>query len=109
MAAVSRHEQERWLARVDDLRCSIRSLLAEAREGNHDPVPEAVFDMLGELRAELREDFRSSRWSVSGKTLRAFHPFVRPAAALAEKSLQRAASLSAWTAAGFRLRLKQVG
>lgn len=109
MAAVSREEQGRWLARVDELRASIRSLLAEARSGGHDSVPEAVFDMLDELRAELREEFRSSTWDVGRKTIRAFHPLVRPAATFAEKCLQRAAFLSEWTAAGLRLRLKQVG
>lgn len=72
-------------------------------------MTEAVFDMLDELRGELREEFRSSRWSGRGRAIRAFHPLVRPAAILAEKCLKRATFLSEWTAAGLRLRLKQVG
>src|SRR5262249_29168143 len=106
MGAVSRQEQARWLARVDDMRTSVRSLIGEARSGGHDPVPEAVFDMLDELRAELLEGFQTSRRETRGEAIRAFHPNSRPVAVFAERCVRRLASSLEWHAAGIRVRLK---
>ena len=106
MEAVSREDQRRWLAKVDDMKKSIQSLVEEARQGGHDPVPEAVFDMLDELKAELLEEFQSSRRQVTGRPIRAFHPSVRPAGVIIERWLRQSADSFAWMAAGLRTRLK---
>lgn len=107
MEAVSRDEQRRWLARVDGLKDSLRMLVAEAREGGHDPVPEAVADMLDELRAELLEEFQASRRATLGKPIRAIPRHVRPIAMFAERTSLRLAPSLEWAAAGYRIRLRE--
>ena len=107
MEPVSREEQGRWLERVDDMKKSIRSLVEEARSGGHDPVPEAVFDVLDELKAELLEEFQTSRQETAGATIRAFHPYFRPVAMFTERLFRRLASSLEWHAAGNRIRLRE--
>src|SRR3954451_13242829 len=74
----SREEQRRWLTKIDNMKQSVRSLVEEARSGGHDPVPEAVLDMLDELKAELLEDFQSSRRETRGEAIRTFPPSSGP-------------------------------
>lgn len=85
----------------------IRSLPEEARSGGHDPVPEAVFDVLDELKAELLEEFQTSRREMAGAAIRAFPPYFRPVAMFTERFLRRLASALEWHAAGNRIRLRE--
>lgn len=107
MAVFSREEQRRWLARVDELKVSIRSLIEEARSGGHDPVPEAISDMLDELKAELLEEFQTSRWNTAGRSVRAFPPGFRPVAMFAERLFRRLADSLESQAAATRIRLRE--
>ena len=106
-STLNRLRPEDWLARVDDLENSIRQLCRDAREQDEPAAVDAVADMLSKLEGELLESALVSRHQRAGQSTGAFHPLVRPAAALAETCLQRVAFVSSWTAAGLRLRLKQ--
>lgn len=101
-------DQKTWLKRLDDLEAAIRGFIADARTQDRPEPVDALADVLDMIRDELLEDSRASRRAVLGKPLRELPPFLRPVAAMVEKCLQRAAFFSDWTAAGLRLRLKQV-
>lgn len=103
------NSKDPWLKKLDELEASIRSFIKDARSEDRPEVVDALRDVLDVIRDELLEDSRASRLAVLGKPIRELPSSLRPAAALTEKCLERAAFFSEWTAAGLRLRLKQVG
>ncbi len=102
-------DHDMWLKRLAELEASIRTFIRDARSEDRPEPVDALSDVLDVIRDELFEDSRASRWAVLGRPVRELPPFLRPVAAMVEKCLQRAAFFSDWTAAGLRLRLKQVG
>ena len=103
------NNQDPWLKRLDELEASIRSFIKDACTAERPEATDALGDVLDLIRDELLEDSRASRRAVLGEPVRELPPSLRPVAAAVEKCLQRAAFFSEWTAAGLRLRLKQVG
>lgn len=99
-------EPSEWLARLDELKASIRRFREDARSQEH-PAEDALCDMLDDLRGEYLEDAQASRRRLRGRPAKPLRSSLRPAAAFVEKRLRRWADSLEWSAAGLRTRLNQ--
>jgi hypothetical protein len=70
---------------------------------------DALGDVLDGIRDELLEQARQSRRSRLGLSPRGLHSALRPLATAAERTCRWLSFVSAWNAAGLRLRLRQEG
>jgi len=98
--------QDPWLNRLEELEHQIRRFIAEAHAADRPEPVDALGDVLDEIRGELFEDVRRSRRLRLGRAPQAFHRALQPFAAAAERSCRWLSFVSAWTAAGLRVRLR---
>lgn len=102
-------DRDPWLERLDELEHQIRRFIDEAHAEDRPEPVDALGDVLDSIRDELVEESRVSTRSRLGLAPRGIHRALRPLAAAAERSCRWLSFVSAWNAAGLRLRLRQEG